>query len=1076
MDDSSSRRGSLDDLRPLTSHSNGSQVSAKSRRLSGLSAHNVTPPDNHLNGLYSSEEKLPGRSLSKPLSSVQQTPSPSLKRKRSSSTPPDPSSVQQVDRDMVETTEFGDYQSGLSFADDGNTIEVMRREDALDQRRSPSQESFDSEPEATQEDVAMAEASIDATPAVSEPISPVTSESHSQEDALTKPLEEALEKINQAADEDQDDQDEVDEAVDVGEDAGEDVEVEEADEVDEQADDEPGPRRGRFGGRRRAKHPNPQVEKAMQRQAELKSAYRAIARAQKAVLTEIAQRTIEDLETNPELFQQASEYQIVKTGLDNAYTRRREQLQSQQKLSVQQLGQTLDGEQQMMRMICNERLGELQEQMLVSLEHKMLEIERAAQLYENANEYETEDEDDVVPRPKRTGYKFKRSGAVEPAYDSRSARMIETKNANADTEGRFKMRELLKSLKKADPPEEEDAVEDDQPEESNRTFTIMDSVNREIADHKRLSVANTDVLAQAAREKEATIPNEEALGLQMLAGLASRPAIAGSIARSQFQPKQNRAFSIDQSPSRPVPPHLRLNTGYGPSSIPVEMSPRTTQAMGDRFDTIMPPPMTPRQGPALFMRSPGAARTEFPAMSPPGPGFTPRANGFGSRRQSDSRAESRKRPFAELLNSPADRPSRFPDMPGAPFRPDEQRNDLGGWREYPSAQPPASARRTSFNNERTSFTFARGVIPPGERDRVFDTRPGDKREDDEIKNELSSPSQALYRSSAQWPDSVSRPGAPDSRHQDPRNADDEAPRFGWRPLNLAPRSPTHSRNPSAPFVLHDRRRDSDGSDKGMKPRKSVFQLKSSKEERGGLPRRHWSNQHKKYSKSLEKPSSAGSPTMPSPSIADSRMEHPRPPAPWGGPQPPPPQSPIGPPPPTAMFGRPPSGPYGPPTPHFPPGPLGQDFYHRNSFPPPLQQSPASIWNQPQSHLYAVPQHPHPPPPGVPPEQYNRFGPPPPPPPSYQHPLPPPGLPQTPLPQSAPGGFGHQFGGPPLAPAIANPGLHPLGMRVGPPQPAFAQQAQQQSGGSGPFGRRRAASDAANLPKFHAYQPNQPRGR
>jgi hypothetical protein len=156
-----------------------------------------------------------------------------------------------------------------------------------------------------------------------------------------------------------------------------------------------------------------------------------------------------------------------------------------------------------------------------------------------------------------------------------------------------------------------------------------------------------------------------------------------------------------------------------------------------------------------------------------------------------------------------------------------------------------------------------------------------------------------------------------------------------------------------------------------------------------------------------------------------------------------------------MF-QPPSVPYGPPHPQYSPGPPGHDFYHRNSFPPPPHQSPASIWNQPQSHLYAVPQQPHPPPPGVPPEQYSRFAPPPPP--SY-HPPPPP--------HSAPVSYGPQFGGPPLAPATANPGFHPPGIRPAQPPPAFAQQAQQQQGG---FGRQRARSDASNLPKFHAYHP------
>ncbi len=47
----------------------------------------------------------------------------------------------------------------------------------------------------------------------------------------------------------------------------------------------------------------------------------------------------------------------------------------------------------------------------VQLEHKMLSIAQKAQLEENDAGYEAEDEaeEDVVPRPKRTGYNLGRS-------------------------------------------------------------------------------------------------------------------------------------------------------------------------------------------------------------------------------------------------------------------------------------------------------------------------------------------------------------------------------------------------------------------------------------------------------------------------------------------------------------------------------------------------------------------------------------------------------------------------------------------------------------------------------------------
>lgn len=1062
MEDETSRRGSLDDLRPLTSHSNGSQVSAKSRRLSELSATNVTH-DNQMNGIHSShslshsQERREGRSRSKPVSSVVQTPSPSRKRKRSTSTsPPQPQSAQPPG--SVESTSFENYHSGLTFADDEDTVDVVRPADLSDRERPPSQESFDSEAEAARHDVVMGEASIDATPAVSEPVSPATSESHSQEDALTKPLDAALEKVIQTSKDEQDEQDELDEADDAA-DAGDEIEVEEVDEVDEQADEDGRPRRGRFGGRRRAKHPNPKVEKAMQRQAELKSAYRAIARAQKAVLAEIAQRTIDDLETNPQLHLQAIEYQGVNSGLDKAYARRRNQLQSQQTLNVQQLDRTLESEQQMLRMIYTERLAELKEEMLVNLEHEMLLIARKAQLDENATHYETEDEDDVVPKPKRTGYRWSRSGAIESVFDSRSRVTLETMRATADMEGRFNMHQMLKEL------DDEDKLE------NLPGFTVMDSNRRDIAEHKRLSLLNTNVLAAAAAkrklEDESIIPNEQAYGLQILGELAQRPSIALSVAPPPPRSKGSREFLVDQTPPRPMPPHLHLQTSYGPNHIPVEMSPRTTQAMGDRFDTTMPPPLTPRQTATSFARSPDAMRTEFPAMSPSV--HAPRLNGASFRRLSDSRPDSRRGPYFGHVDSPADRPGqhfeRRPGIPLSPFHADERRNDIAGWREYPGDHPPASARRTSFNNERTSFTFSRGVIEGGERGRNSDPRVGDKPgNSDAIKNE-SSPFHPLYRRPPYWLEPLRQPDAPDAKQHDAKSPDVDAPP-GWRPLMSAPmpRSPPHSRNASQTLSVHDRRRDSESGESQQQKAKAFegkFRHKTNKDERGGLPRRHWSRGHKTLSRSFDKPGSAGSPTTASASFAGSPVE--RPPAPWQGPHPPQ-HSPIGPPPPTAMY-QPPSMPYGPPHPQYSPGPASHDFYqHRNSFPPLPQQAPASIWNQPQSHLYAVPQSAHPPPPGVPPEQYSRFAPPPPP--GYQpspH-LPPP---PTPHPQSAPGSYGHQFGGQPLAPATANPSFHPPGIKPPQPPPAFAQQAQQQGGG---FANRRRATSDANVPKFHTWHP------
>ena len=91
----------------------------------------------------------------------------------------------------------------------------------------------------------MAEASIEATPAISEPVSPATRESRSSENDPMKPLDAALEKISQAADDEPHNQDEANDVVDVGEEE----EAEELDEEDKHVEDNGDEKRDDDNGR-----------------------------------------------------------------------------------------------------------------------------------------------------------------------------------------------------------------------------------------------------------------------------------------------------------------------------------------------------------------------------------------------------------------------------------------------------------------------------------------------------------------------------------------------------------------------------------------------------------------------------------------------------------------------------------------------------------------------------------------------------------------------------------------------------------------------------------------------------------
>jgi hypothetical protein len=121
---------------------------------------------------------------------------------------------------------------------------------------------------------------------------------------------------------------------------------------------------------------------------------------------------------------------------------------------------------------------------------------------ENEAGCETEDEDDMLPPPKRTGHQWSRSGAIEDAYDFRGRPVLETMRAATDIEDRFNMHRMLKDLEDEHKPEDEFG------------FTVMDSADWDMADHKRFSLRNTKVHpAEAAKQKLIT-RNAQAFGYE----------------------------------------------------------------------------------------------------------------------------------------------------------------------------------------------------------------------------------------------------------------------------------------------------------------------------------------------------------------------------------------------------------------------------------------------------------------------------------------------------------------------------------------------------------------------------------
>lgn len=356
-------------------------------------------------------------------------------------------------------------------------------------------------------------------------------------------------------------------------------EAEDADDLEDADDagrlDGDGKVRRRLAGRRRADHPDPWVEAHIRYQQMIKSEWRKIARAQKMALAEIATKTIESLEANHHLHEEVLEYLGdakylgVQSQLDQHFKQRKARIGAQLKFGRMQLQKTLRCETQVRRSRFELRAEDLRQIQLDRLDHDLLTFSRQAQITNGSDGNETEDEDnDVILAPKGMSYRFKRANALDSKYDSRSRLAMESEKAVSELDIRLAMQKVLQEV--------QDTDEVQRP----ASFTVMDNAARQAAKARKESARNVNVLAEAADEVEriANIPiiaNEEAIGLQLLGDLASRPSIRAAIP-SKPAPMQPTPHSADFSR---MPPPL-LGPPFAYNTPPHELSPRVPRANG----------------------------------------------------------------------------------------------------------------------------------------------------------------------------------------------------------------------------------------------------------------------------------------------------------------------------------------------------------------------------------------------------------------------------------------------------------------------------------------------------------------
>lgn len=632
-EDDDSRRGSLEDYRPTTSHSNNSQLSAtKAVQLPGIlnftsiingRANGLEPVDDTITNAFSAQPVAP-------VTPIESTPSPTRKRKRHSQSSPESPALR------IPSVAINYVEDDPRVDDEGDLAEVIdpsqlsERERSIDSSRSEDEEHV-------RGDVLTAAPSTDDTPIPSAVVSPASSMSGSENGVSAKQQKLSVGLVPSETEA----QEGAEELEDV------DIDEEDAQEVHSHIG---GYVRRRIGGRKRAPHPDPKVEAAMRRQAHLKTAFRHLGKALRPLLDEIAERTLKQLDAENS-HMEATEYSTVQQGLDDTLARKKKQIQAQNDLDLQLWDAVLVREQDIQRTKARQQFDESQDFALTALEREIAELERAANVANGDAGYETESEDSIVPRNKHAFYRYKRGGALDGRYDSRSRVMIHTKHVIGDVQLRSEMGRMLRAFDSSEFTRKREA------------FTAMDSTPRSAALGRRDAILRINTLAQAAAHVEyvAGIPvirNEDAFGLNVLGDLATRPSISFVVPIKQH--RQSIPWQIPlQQYQAPDAPHSR----YQPTAT--LLSPGFPRGSRELLDRSLPPSLMPREmgaypaGPQPFAFSPPFRVPEH-------------------------------RPFAE--------PGTFKGVPAMASRTDPAPTNFGGFRSY-HAEPDWQERSSRIERD-----------------------------------------------------------------------------------------------------------------------------------------------------------------------------------------------------------------------------------------------------------------------------------------------------------------------------------------------------------------------------------------
>ncbi|KAK3060681.1 hypothetical protein LTS18_007993, partial [Coniosporium uncinatum] len=347
----------------------------------------------------------------------------------------------------------------------------------------------------------------------------------------------------------------------------------------------------RLPGRRRAPHPDPNIEAALRRQLHLKMGYRQMAKTLKSVLAELADRTMDDVQDDPEYHKQFEEHDIVMAELDACRDRRLRALEHELREKRDQLMRVEVAQEEILKKQFDRFAAEQREDYLLRCKNELLLLLRIDERDED--DEGTEDEDPgLVPPLRRPPSPAHPNGRImDERYDSRSRVLIETVRRWKYPGIRLRARELRDGFVEQNAEEHSiQAIKD------RSDFAVIDFAERETAK----AALNINLIAEAAEAVEkgllvqphppaGIIPNEAAVGLQMLASIFEQAGPAPLPLPKSHPPASARptpattpARLKEAQPMTPAPSTPRMIADQGGDAASVKVTDSTTKSSSRR--------------------------------------------------------------------------------------------------------------------------------------------------------------------------------------------------------------------------------------------------------------------------------------------------------------------------------------------------------------------------------------------------------------------------------------------------------------------------------------------------------------